>query len=77
MADKGATPGGVIVDIKQVQARVDAIDYATRKVVLSGPDGNQIEVTVDDAVERRGEVKAGDIVVVRYTQALTMKIIKQ
>ena len=41
LAEKGANPGGVIVTVKQVQARVDAIDYDTRTVVLTGPEGNQ------------------------------------
>jgi len=77
LAEKGATPGGVIVDVKQIQARVDEIDYATRHVVLTGPEGNQVEVTVDDSVQRLDEVKPGDIVGVRYTQALAMKMLQQ
>ena len=77
LAEKGATPGGVIVTVKQVQARVDAIDYATRAVVLTGPEGNQIKLVVDERVKRLNEVKAGDIVVVRYTEALGMRMIKQ
>jgi hypothetical protein len=77
MAEKGATPGGVIVNVKQIQARVDEIDYATRRVLLTGPQGNQVEVTVDPAVERLDEVKPGDLVVVRYTEALAMKMIKE
>lgn len=77
LAAKGDTPGGVLVDVKQIQARVDAINYATRRVALTGPEGNQVEVTVDEAVERLDEVNVGDIVVVRYTQALAMRMIRQ
>ena len=36
LAEKGATPGGVIVNVKQVQARVDAINYDNRTVLLTG-----------------------------------------
>jgi hypothetical protein len=77
LAEKGATPGGRIVNVRQVQARVDEIDYATRHVVLTGPEGNQVELTVDEAVQRLDEVKPGDIVVVRYTEALAMRMIQQ
>ena len=77
LAEKGATPGGVVVSVKQVKARVDAINYDTRAVVLTGPEGNQVKLVVDERVQRLNEVKQGDIVVVRYTEALGMKMIKQ
>jgi hypothetical protein len=77
LAEKGATPGGVIVTVKQVKARVDAINYDNRTVVLTGPEGNKVKLVVDERVQRLDEVKEGDIVVVRYTEALGMKMIKQ
>jgi hypothetical protein len=58
-------------------AQVDEIDHATRKVLLTGPEGNQVELTVDEAVQRLDEVQVGDIVVVRYTEALAMRMIQQ
>ena len=76
LAEKGATPGGAIVNVKQVQARVEAIDYDTRMVVLTGPQG-MVELTVDERVQRLNEIKTGDIVVVRYTEALAMKMIEE
>jgi hypothetical protein len=77
LAEKGATPAGAIATVRQVQARVDAIDYDTREVVLTGPAGQPIKVTVDPRVQRLNEVKQGDMVVVRYTEALAMKMIEQ
>jgi hypothetical protein len=77
LAEKGATPGGVIVTVKQVQARVDDINYDTRTVVLTGPEGDPVKLVVDDRVKRFNEVKKGDIVVVRYTEAIGMKMIMQ
>ena len=77
LAEKGATPGGVIVNVKQLQARVEEIDYAARTVALKGPEGNVVELAVDERVQRLNEVKRGDIVVVRYTEALAMKMIKE
>ena len=77
MAEKGATPGGVIVEVKEAQARIDMINYETRTVLLTGPEGNQFEVVADDSVKRLDEIKAGDMVVVRYTEALAMRMIRQ
>ena len=77
MAEKGATPGGVIVEVKEAQARIDMINYDTRTVLLTGPEGNQFEVVADDSVKRLDEIKAGDMVVVRYTEALAMRMIRQ
>jgi hypothetical protein len=77
LAEKGATPGGVIVTVKQVQARVDDINYDTRTVVLTGPEGDSVKLVVDDRVKRLNEVNKGDIVVVRYTEAIGMKMIMQ
>jgi hypothetical protein len=77
LAEKGATPGGVVVSVKQIQARVEEIDYNARTIVLKGPKGNLVDLAVDERVKRLNEVKKGDIVVVRYTEALAMKMIKQ
>ena len=77
LAEKGATPGGVIVNVRQLQARVEEIDYSARTVVLTGPEGNRVKLTVDDEVKRFAEIKSGDIVVVRYTEGLAMKMIKE
>ena len=77
LAEKGATPAGVVVNVKQVQARVEEIDYAARTVVLTGPDGNRVKVTADEKVKRFAEIKPGDMVVVRYTEGLAMKMIKE
>jgi hypothetical protein len=77
LAPKGATPGGLVVEVRQVQARVDAIDYANRTVVLTGPEGNSVKLKVDERVKRLNEVNVGDIVVVGYTQALAAEMIKK
>jgi hypothetical protein len=63
--------------VKQIQARVEQIDYNTRHVVLTGPGGDRIEVVADERVERLNEVAPGDLVVVRYTEALALKMISK
>jgi len=77
LAEKGANPGGVITEVVQIQARVDAIDYNERTVVLTGPEGNSVKLKVDDRVKRLNEVNVGDIVVVAYTQALAAEMIRK
>jgi len=77
MAEKGATPGGVIVDVRQIDARIDTIDYQDRTVVLTGPSGGQFKLAVDDRVQGLDAVRAGDMVVVRYTEALAMIMIME
>jgi hypothetical protein len=77
LAEKGATPGGVITQVVKVQARVDAIDYGNRTVVLTGPEGNSFRLSVDERVKGLNAVKVGDIVVVAYTQALAAKMIQK
>lgn len=77
LAPKGANPSGIISEVVQVQARVDAIDYNERTVVLTGPEGNSINLKVDESVKRLNEVNVGDIVVVGYTEALAYEMIRE
>jgi len=65
MVEKGATPGGVIVNIRQVEARVDAVNDQDRTVLLTGPDGNRLRLSVDVGVSGLAALSAGDVVVAR------------
>jgi hypothetical protein len=75
LAPKGETPGVVIVEVKQLQARVDTIDYDERIVVLTGPQGDRVRLKVDERIEHLNDVHPGDTVVVRYTEALGLRMI--
>ena len=75
-AAPGAQPSGVIVRTKEITARVDAIDPKTRMATLTGSAGNSVTFKVDDAVENLDRIKAGDQVVVRYTEALALSVDK-
>jgi hypothetical protein len=77
LAAKGDNPGGVIVSVKQVTARVEDIDYANRLVAVRGPKGNVSIFKVRPEVRRFGNVQIGDTIVLRYTEALGMSMIKQ
>ena len=77
LAPKGANPGGVIVRVAQVSGRVEEIDYTNRMVVVRNADGNLREFLVGEDVSRFEEVKVGDMVGLRVTEALAMDMIPQ
>jgi hypothetical protein len=74
-APKGATPGGAIVNVRQAAVKVEEVDYANRTVVVSGPQGKR-EFKVGPEVKRLNEVKPGDIIRVRYTEALALEMVQ-
>jgi hypothetical protein len=74
VAPKGGMPAGVIVETVEVTAKVEAVDGINRTVTLRGPEGNVRTVKVDESVKRFDEVKPGDEVVIRHTQALALKL---
>jgi hypothetical protein len=74
LAPKGQEPGGIAVDTVELTATVEAIDYAKRTVTLRGPQGKTQTVKVDPSVERFPQVKTGDEVVVRHTEALAISV---
>jgi hypothetical protein len=76
LAPKGQKPGGVIVNTAEITANVEAIDYQTRMIGLKGPAGNVRTFKVSDAVQRLPEVKVGDQVVVRVTEAIALEVMK-
>jgi len=70
----GDKPGGAVSETITIKAIVQAIDYATRMVVLQGPDGNTLTTRVDERVKRFNEVKLGDEIVVQYTRAFAISV---
>ncbi len=59
-----------------VSATVEAIDKATRLVTLKGPQGKLHTVTAGPEVRNFEQVKVGDVVTVRYLEALTLTLMK-
>jgi Cu/Ag efflux protein CusF len=59
-----------------VSASVEAIDKATRKVTLKGPQGKLNTVTAGPDVRNFDQIKVGDIVTVSYVEALTLTLMK-
>jgi hypothetical protein len=76
VSETGEKPRGAVVKTTQVTATVEDIDYAKREVKLKGPEGNTVKITVGDKVKRLDEVKKGDQIVARYTEALAVSVAK-
>jgi hypothetical protein len=76
VAPKGEKPRAVATKTVEMTAKVEAIDYDKCTVTLMGPQGNRRMVKVDESVKRLNEVKPGDEVVVRYTEAVAIAFSK-
>ena len=76
VAQKGKRPAVVAVDTVEFTGTVEAIDYAKRRVSVKGPEGKTKTIKVDPSVKRLNEVKKGDQVVLRYTEAVAFSVRK-
>jgi hypothetical protein len=74
VAPKGAMPHAVVTKTTEVTATVEGIDYKGRTITVKGPEGNVATYPVDKRVKRLNEVKVGDEVVLRVTEALGIKV---
>lgn len=71
------TPRPVSVsEVVQASAVVEAIDAATRRVRLKAPDGRSMMVQAGPSVQNFEQVRVGDRVTVRYTEALAAEVVK-
>ena len=72
------TPGkGTITNTAKITASVEAIDSAARTVTLKGPRGKVVTLAVGPEVKNFAQVKVGDMVVVRYAEALSLELKKR
>ena len=74
VATPGQKPGGIAVDTAEMTARVEDIDYKNRTVTLRGPQQKTVTLKVDKDVKRFNEVKKGDEIVVKHTEALAINV---
>jgi hypothetical protein len=74
VAAKGEKPGAVIVNTLDITAVVEKIDYDKRLISLKGPEGNVREFVVDKSVKKFKNIKKGDTVYLRFTEAVAIKV---
>jgi hypothetical protein len=76
VAPKGEKPGLMAVKTEEISGNVQGIDYKKRTVTLKGPEGNLATLKVGKEAKRFNEVKKGDQVVLRVTEALLIDVTK-
>lgn len=65
-----------VVHTVKTSARVVRIDAATRTITLKGSHGRTMDVVAGDDVRNFDQIKVGDVVVARYTEAVALELRK-
>lgn len=73
LAPVGAKPGGVLVETRQITARVTSVDVKKRRVGLALPDGTVKQVRVGSRVNLAA-VNVGDTVTVQASEGLAISV---
>lgn len=76
VAAKGQEPGAVAVETVEFKATVEEVHPALHKLTLKGPEGKTRTFKVHESVKNLAEIKKGDELVVRYTEAIAISIEK-
>jgi hypothetical protein len=77
IAAETMTPKAIVDGEKvTVTAVVESIDRTSRTVMLKGPEGNLVELTVDPSVTRFDNLKVGDHVTTTYNESVAFNIQK-
>jgi hypothetical protein len=74
VAPRGGTPGGSVVNIKQMTTVVAAVDRGKRTISVRGPQNQVIALKVADEVRSFDEIAVGDSIAVTYTEALALEM---
>jgi hypothetical protein len=72
-AAPGEKPGGTIGREVTVMADVISVNAKSKTVVLKGPEGNTVDVIVEDP-EQMKHIRKGDQVKVVYTEAIAISV---
>jgi len=65
-----------VADITTVTVKIEAVDQANRLVTLKGPMGKVVTLKVGPEVKNLAQVKAGDDLIVKYAEAVSVKLEK-
>jgi len=72
-AAPGEKPGGELTSQVTIVGTVTAIDAKTQLVTVRGPEGNEVDLKVEDPAKLKS-LKAGDLVKATYTEALAISV---
>ena len=74
---KQTSPGhGTIAQTRRIVATVEEVDPQKRFLALKTQDNRLLHLTVGPAVRNLAQIKVGDQVAVRYTEALSLRLMK-
>lgn len=63
-------------DVIEITAPIRDINYARRQVSVLDPDGRPRIINVSDNVQNLDDLNEGDVIVIRYTEAVAVAITK-
>ena len=76
LAPKGEKPGGIVAKTIELTGNVESIDTQKRTIALKGPAGNVRTFKVGTEAKNFGQIKKGDQVVLRFTEAMALSVVK-
>ena len=76
LAPKGEKPGGIVAKTVELTGNVESIDTQKRTIALKGPAGNVRTFKVGTEAKNFGQIKKGDQVVLRFTEAMALSVVK-
>jgi Cu/Ag efflux protein CusF len=63
-------------DVVVLRAKIEAVDAATRMVTVKGQSGKVVKIHADDRVKNFAQIKAGDDLVLKYVDAVSIALVK-
>ena len=76
LAPKGEKPAGLMARTVELTGSVESIDLKNRTVDVKGPAGNVRTFHVDKGVKNFDQIKKGDQIVLRITEAVALSVVK-
>lgn len=73
-AQQPAASAGAVAKVARITSKVEAIDRTARTITLRGPRGSVLTFAAGPEVRNFGEFRVGDLVVVRYLEALSIEL---
>ena len=67
-------PSRTMVHTRQITGTVQDIDRKNRTVTLKGPEGNTVQLKVDESLKGFDKLKLGDQIVATFTDALALSV---
>jgi hypothetical protein len=77
MEARGVKPARIAVAVVKIKAAVETINYRKRTMSIRGPEGESLVFKLDKKIKDLRNVRAGDEIVVHYTEAVVFSLEKE